>query len=125
VRLSRPAAGSRGIARSARRFSAEANGEGGNKQKSGGRPGIRPAPPLKGLGLDSPGDAVPFFNENPGNARRAERPLLSSKKCYWPQWHEFSRRMVDRTRARDRHRMAETPAGRLRERRRPPDLIPT
>ena len=35
------------------------NAEAAMNKKTGGRPGIRPAPPLKGLGLDSPGTQSP------------------------------------------------------------------
>jgi hypothetical protein len=58
---------------------AGADGEGGKETKTRGSPGIRPAPPLKGLGLDGPGAAGPSFLQESG---------------YW-QWNEFSRRLVN------------------------------
>jgi hypothetical protein len=59
--------------------------------KNPGRPGIRPAPPLNALGLDRPGDAVPYFLKNAGNARRALRPLL-------PFGNQPSRRLAHKPR---------------------------
>jgi Domain of unknown function (DUF1330) len=63
--------------------------EGGKETKTRGRPGIRPAPPLKGLGLDGPGDAVPYFLKT--WAKPAGRRHLLKRAQHWPHWNEINR----------------------------------
>jgi hypothetical protein len=51
-------------------------------KKCGGRPGIRPAPPFKGLGLDSSGAAGPFFKKTRAmHAGPQAKPAPDQKSC--------------------------------------------
>ena len=102
------AAGSKGIARSARHGGHPGfdPGEGGKGESVEEDRGYAPPAPSKGLGLDCPGAAAPYFLETRAKPAGPEGPASLQKNVL----DEFSRRLVT-TRARDRDRMAETPPG--------------